>query len=240
MAGWGVFAVTFLTAGVEWVEAFTIVLAVSLGIGWRAAGGAALAALLLLAVLTVATGGAVAAGLQTVWFQAVIGIFLLLFGLRWLAKAVARQAGLKAFHDETQEFAETREKLAGADRQAGWIIAFQGVLLEGLEVWLIVVALGVKGGHVASATLGALAALVMVILAGIAIRAPLARVPENAIKFLVGAAVTGFGSFWTVEALAGPSAWPWGDAALPVLVLFYLLGGLGLVVLLRTRRRVSA
>ena len=129
--------------------------------------------------------------------------FLLLFGIRWLAKAVARQAGLKAMHDEDEEFAETREALARGDRHAAWLIAFKGVFLEGLEVWLIVVALGMKGHHASVAVAAALLALLVVAGVGMLVRKPLRRVPENAIKFGVGSMITAFGTFWTIEATGG-------------------------------------
>lgn len=236
MSDWGIFVATYLAATVEWVEAFTIVLAVSMTIGWGRASGAAFTALLVLAVMTVATGGVLKLGLAMHWLQLIIGIFLLLFGVRWLAKAIARAAGFKALHDEDAEFAETRHKLESGDRHAAWIIAFKGVLLEGLEVWLIVVALGMKAGHPAVATGAALLAFVIVAVVGLLIRAPLRRVPENAIKFGVGAMIVSFGTFWTLEALAGDKAWPWGDWSLLILVGFYLLGGLVLTTILRQRR----
>src|SRR5258706_14367835 len=118
MLDWTVAVPTFLTAAVEWVEAFTIVLAVSMSIGWRAAAGAALAALATLAAMTAATGGGLGLGLDIRWLQLAIGVFLLLFGVRWLAKAVARGAGLKALHDEAREFADTRAELARGDWMA--------------------------------------------------------------------------------------------------------------------------
>jgi uncharacterized membrane protein len=208
MLDWTIVVPAFLTATVEWVEAFTIVLAVSLSIGWRAAAGAALAALAALAAMTVASGGVLSLGLDIRWLQLVIGIFLLLFGVRWLAKAIARGAGLKALHDEDEEFAATRAELTRGDRMAAWLIAFKGVLLEGLEVWLVVVALGLHGRAWVSSTAGALAALLVVIIAGLAIRAPLARIPENAIKFTVGAMITAFGTFWSLEAVGGAAVWP--------------------------------
>jgi uncharacterized membrane protein len=229
---WTVAVPTFLAATVEWVEAFTIVLAVSLTIGWRAAGGAALAALLVLAAMTVATGGALSLGVSIFWLQLVIGVFLLLFGVRWLAKAVARHAGLKAPHDEAEEFEHTRAQLTRGDRSAGWLIAFKGVLLEGLEVWLIVVALGIHGSWASSAG-AAIAALLVVGAAGLVVRAPLARVPENAIKFVVGAMIVSFGTFWTLEAIGGPGVWPGGDWSLPGLVVFYAGGGLLLATIAR-------
>jgi uncharacterized membrane protein len=225
---------TFLAACVEWVEAFTIVLAVSLTIGWRPALGAALAALAVLAAMTAATGGALTLGMRLGALQFVIGVFLLLFGVRWLAKAIARQAGLKVRHSEAEEFDRTREELARGDRYAGWVIAFKGVLLEGLEVWLIVVALGMGGGW-ASAAGAAVVALVVVAGAGLLVRAPLTRLPENAIKFVVGAAIVSFGTFWTVGSLAGEGVWPGGDASLVALAAFYLVGGLVMAAALRRR-----
>lgn len=233
MLDWTVVVPAFLAAAVEWVEAFTIVLAVSLSIGWRAAAGAALAALAALAAMTAATGGALGLGLDIGWLQLVTGVFLLLFGIRWLAKAVARGAGRKALHDEDQEFADTRAALARGDWMASWLIAFKGVLLEGLEVWLVVVAFGLHGRAWTSSTAGAVAALLIVGAAGLVIRAPLRRIPENAIKFTVGTMITAFGSFWSLEAVGGAAAWPWGDASLVGLVGVYALGGLAIVALLR-------
>ena len=128
-------------------------------------------------------------------------------------------------HDESQEFAETRERLARADRHASWMIAFNGVLVEGLEVWLIVVALGIRDpGHL-SAYGAAVAALVVVIVLGAMAHAPLSRIPENLIKFGVGSAITAFGTFWTLTAIGGDRVWPAGDWSLVILGLFYFCGG---------------
>src|SRR5260221_912560 len=137
MLAWTIVVPAFLAAAVEWVEAFTIVLAVSLSIGWRAAAGAALVAFAALAAMTAATGGVLGLGLDIRWLQLAIGVFLLLFGVRWLAKAVARGAGLKALHDEAQGFADTRAKLARGDWTASRLIAFRGRLFEGLAVCLL-------------------------------------------------------------------------------------------------------
>jgi uncharacterized membrane protein len=240
MFDWSIVVPAFLTAAVEWVEAFTILLAVSLSIGWRATATAALAALASLAAMTVATGGVLGLGLDVRWLQLVIGVFLLLFGVRWLAKAVARGAGLKALHDEDAEFAATRAELARGDWMAGWLIAFKGVLLEGLEVWLVVVALSLNGGAWISSTAGALAALILVVGAGVAVQAPLRRVPENAIKFMVGAMITAFGTFWSLEAVGGSAAWPGSDWSLIGLAAFYAVGGLGLIALQRVRQTSGA
>jgi uncharacterized membrane protein len=232
---WTIFLPSFLTATVEWVEAFTIVLAVSLTIGWPAALGAAVAALATLAALTAATGGVLQLGVGIEWMQFLIGVFLLLFGVRWLAKAIARQAGLKARHDEDEEFAATQARLSSGDGRAAWLIAYKGVLLEGLEVWLVVVALSVGAAGWVSAVGGAVAALVMVALAGACLRSPLRRVPENAIKFGVGAMIVSFGTFWSLEAIGGPEIWPMADWSLVGLVAFYLIGGLLLSTALRPR-----
>jgi uncharacterized membrane protein len=234
MLDWTVALPTFLTAAVEWVEAFTIVLAVSLSIGWRAASGAALAALAVLAAMTAVTGGMLGLGLEIRWLQLAIGVLLMLFGVRWLAKAVARGAGLKALHDEALEFAETRAQLRQGERAAGWLIAFKGVLLEGLEVWLVVVALGLHRRAWISSVGAALAALLVVVAAGAMVQAPLQRVPENAIKFVVGAMITAFGTFWSLEGIGGGVAWPWGDWSLLGLAVFYTLGGLALIALMRS------
>ena len=232
---WSTILPLFLAAAVEWVEAFTIVLAVSLSIGWRASFGAALAGIATLAALTAATGGALSLGADAWMLQLAVGVFLLLFGVRWLAKAIARQAGLKPLHDEDQEFRETRAAIRGADWFAAWLVAYKGVLLEGLEVWLIVVAFSLHGGRWVTNTLTALAALAIVAVAGLAARRPLRRVPENMIKFVVGGMIVSFGTYWTLESLAS-DVWPLGDWSLPVLAAFYLLGGQALVPVLRARR----
>ena len=232
---WAAFLPLFLTAGVEWVEAFTIVLAVSLTIGWAASLGAAAAGLGTLALLTVATGGALSAGLNVQAIQFVIGVFLLLFGVRWMAKAIARQAGLKALHDEDVEFRETRETISKGDWFAAWLVAYKGTLMEGLEVWLIVVAFSLHSRAWISNGIAAVAALLVVFAAGLTARAPLRRVPENAIKFIVGSMIVSFGTFWTLEAMAG-DVWPLGDWSLLALEAFFLLGGQALVPVLRGRR----
>jgi len=232
-------APSFLTALIEWVEAFTIVLAVSLSIGWRAAIGASLAGLATLAVLTLAAGRLLVTGLDIGWLQLVVGVFLTLFGVRWLAKAMARHAGLKALHNEAVEFEQTRARLTG-EWAAGWMVAYKGVLLEGLEVWLVVVALGMKtadGTGMVSSAGAALAALLLTCVLGAAVRAPLQRVPENAIKFTVGAMIVAFGTYWTMEGIGGPDTWPLSDWTLPILGAFYLLAGLAVATAMRTRVR---
>lgn len=237
MIDWSIAVPSFLTALVEWVEAFTIVLAVSLAIGWRGAIGAALAGLLTLAALTLAAGRLLATGIDVGWVQLAVGVFLLLFGVRWLAKAMARHAGLKPLHDEGAEFAETGARLTGG-WAAAWAVAYKGVLLEGLEVWLVVVGLGMHGTNgagMASSAGAAGAALLLTVAVGAAVQAPLRHVPENAIKFAVGAMIVAFGTYWTTEGLGGAGEWPWGDWTLPLLATFYGAGGLALASAMRWR-----
>lgn len=242
MIDWSIAVPCFLTALVEWVEAFTIVLAVSLSIGWRAAIGASLAGLATLAVLALVAGRLLATSVDIGWVQLVIGVFLLLFGVRWLAKAVARHAGLKALHDEVLEFEQTRARLTG-EWAAGWAVAYKGVLLEGLEVWLVVVALGMKttdGTGMVSSGGAAFAALLLTCAVGAAVRAPLRRVPENAIKFTVGAMIMAFGTYWTMEGIGGAEIWPLSDWTPPILGTFYLAAGLAVATAARTRVRREA
>ena len=229
---WAAFFPLFLTAAVEWVEAFTIVLAVSLTIGWAGALGAGAAGLGTLVLLTGLTGGALSLGLNLHIIQFGIGVFLLLFGVRWLAKAIARQAGLKALHDEDAEFRETQARITRGDWLAAWLVAYKGTLLEGLEVWLVVVAFSLHSRAWIANGMVALAALLVVLCAGLAVRAPLRRVPENTIKFVVGAMIVSFGTFWTLEALAG-DVWPLGDWSLLVLAVFFLAGGQAVAAFLR-------
>jgi Ca2+/H+ antiporter, TMEM165/GDT1 family len=225
-AQWGGATALFLAAAVEWVEAFTIVLAVALTIGWRRATGAAAAALAVVAALIAVTGAGLAAVQADIdRIRAAIGIFLLLFGLRWYVKAIRRFGGRTALHDEAREFAATREHIEHAEARAAWVVAFKGVLLEGLEVWLLVVALGHTLSY-ATAAGSAVAALALVIGVGLALRAPLTRVPENTLKFMVACAILSFGSFWGIGGLVGERAvWPLGDVTLLLLFAAYALAG---------------
>jgi uncharacterized membrane protein len=222
----GALAATYLTATVEWVEAYTIVLAVALSIGWRRALTAALAAFAVLSVLTTAGSFLLLRIGDLAALQFLIGFFLILFGMRWLGKAIARGAGLKSLHNEDAEFAHLRAMPEINEARAAWAIAFNGVLLEGLEVWLIVVALGVQTHHTIAAATAAIAALLVVILAGAALRKPLARVPENTIKFTVGCGILAFGTFWILSPLG--YHWPLDDFSLLGLFGFYIIGGLAL------------
>jgi uncharacterized membrane protein len=167
----------------------------------------------------------------------VVGGLLLTFGLQWLRKAVLRGAGLKALHDEAQEFAEQAAAARAAARDGGGIdayafaISFKGVFLEGLEVAFIVLTFGANQHRIGLAAAAAAVAVALVVLAGLAARAPLTRVPENAMKLTVGVMLTSFGTFWGAEG-AG-ARWPGGDAALLAIVPAVLLIALALIAWLR-------
>jgi uncharacterized membrane protein len=225
------------------VEALTIVLAAGLARGWRSA-------LLGLGAATVALAIAVAAlgpALTVIPLQAlrlVVGALLLVFGLQWLRKAILRASGYKALHDEDAIFARELAEARGADQDEragvdwyGFTLAFKGVLLEGLEVVFIVLTFGSAQGSIPLAAAGAGGALVLVAGVGVAVRAPLARVPENAMKFAVGVMLTTFGVFWSAEG-AGVN-WPGGDASLLGVLGFVVLSSLVLVRLLRRERRMQ-
>jgi uncharacterized membrane protein len=166
--------------------------------------------------------------------QIVVGVFLLLFGLRWLHKAILRQAGVKALHDEAEEFEATKEALSGREHWVALTTAFNGVLLEGIEVVLIVIALG-GVGHRLGAAVGAVAALAAVIALGIALRAPLTRVPENLMKASVGVMLTSFGSFFVGEGIGVH----WWHEDVSILLLVALFAAL-FVILARVLRQPRA
>jgi len=231
------FLAAFLASAVEMVEALTIVLAVAVTRGWRAAGYGVAAALAALTVIVVVLGPAITR-LPIDALRVVVGTILLIFGLQWLRKAVLRAGGLKALHDEDAIFrAEVEDLRANAGHDwYGFTVAFKGVFLEGLEVAFLVVTFGGTQHNVGLAALGAAAALVVVVAVGVAVHAPLSRVPENTLKFGVGVMLTTFGTFWSAEG-AGVS-WPGGETAILGLLAAVALGSLGLAA--RTRRRVAA
>jgi uncharacterized membrane protein len=226
----------FLACAVEAVEALTIVLAVGVTRSWRSALIGVGTATLALAAIVAALGPALTA-LPINALRVVVGGLLLIFGLQWLRKAVLRAAGLKALHDEEKAFAAETEAARSAARTGtefdgySFTIAFKGVLLEGLEVAFIVLTFGASQHNVGLAAAAAAVAVVAVVLAGVIIRQPLSRVPENTMKFFVGVMLTGFGTFWGAEG-AGAS-WPGGDAALLALVPGVALIALGMVRWLR-------
>jgi len=235
-----VFLGAFLASAVEMVEALTIVLGVGFVRGWRAPLTGAAAAAVALAVVVAALGPA----LQVVPIDSlrlVVGALLLVFGLQWLRKAILRASGYKALHDEDEAFRHEREQAAAAGHEMkagldwyGFTVAFKGVLLEGLEVVFIVIAFGSAQGRLGLAALGAAAAVVLVVAAGLLLHRPLSRVPENAIKFAVGLLLTSFGCFWAAEG-AGID-WPGDELALLGVVAFVGAASFALVRALRHQR----
>jgi uncharacterized membrane protein len=237
-------ASAFLASAVEFVEALTIVLAAGLTRGWRSSLTGLAAATVALAVIVAALGPALKL-IPISALRVIVGGLLLAFGLQWLRKAILRASGYKALHDEDEIFArESAEARAAASETRagldwyGFTLAFKGVLLEGLEVAFIVITFGSTQGSIGLAALGAGIALVLVAVVGVLVRAPLARVPENTMKFAVGVMLTTFGIFWSTEG-AGAD-WPGGDAALPVVLAFVLLLAFAAVTLLRRRRPAFA
>jgi uncharacterized membrane protein len=211
----------FLACTVEAVEALTIVLAVGTTRSWSSAMSGVGAAIVALAVIVAGLGPALTS-LPIDVLRVLIGGLLLVFGLQWLRKAILRAAGLKAKHDELAIFAEETEsaRAAGGGRPGfdgyAFAISFKGVLLEGLEVAFIVLTFGANQHRIPLAAAAAGAAVLLVVAAGAAARAPLARVPENTMKFAVGVMLSSFGMFWGTEG-AGAS-WPGGDAALLAII----------------------
>lgn len=238
MGAGALFVAVFLACAVEAVEATTIVLAAGTVRDWRSALTGVAAGVAVLAVVVAILGPAVSA-LPLQPLRLVVGGLLLVFGLQWLRKAILRASGLKALHDEDAIFARQRAaaQAAGGGGRAGvrdwyaFTLSFKGVVLEGLEVVFIVLTFGTNQHDVGLAAIAGLAAVVAVVLAGVAVRAPLARVPENTLKFVVGIMLTAFGTFWGAEG-AG-AHWPGADGALLVLVPGIAVFALALVAVLR-------
>ncbi|HZC51465.1 MAG TPA: hypothetical protein VE441_03080 [Mycobacterium sp.] len=244
MTSGALFLAVFLACAVEAVEATTIVLAAGTARDWRSALQGVAAGLALLAAAVAALGPAISA-LPLGGLRLVVGAILLIFGLQWLRKAVLRAGGYKALHDEDEIF---RKQLAAARAAASgrrgavadwyaFTLSFKGVVLEGLEVVFIALTFGSNQHDVALAALAAASAVVLVALVAVLVRAPLARVPENSMKFVVGVMLTAFGTFWGAE--GAHAHWPGNDAALLVLVPAIAILALGLVVALRIARRRS-
>ena len=233
----------FLASTVEFVEALTVILAVGSVRGWRdtlAGAGAALAVLLVI----ISVLGSALTQIPLASMQLVVGTLLLLFGMRWLRKAVLRSAGIIPLHDETAAYAKQTRTMQAHGTVQGWDsiafgAAFQITLLEGAEVVFIVIAVGAGGaGLLLPAGLAAVAALLVVALLGIALHRPLAMVPENGLKFAVGVLLSAFGSFWVGEGIG--IAWPGADWSILALVAGFLVLALLAVLLCHwTRPRVA-
>lgn len=238
MSNGALFLAVFLACVVEAVEALTIVLAAGTSRDWRSAITGVIGGVVVLTVIVAVLGPAVTA-IPLGGLRLVVGGLLLIFGLQWLRKAILRASGLKALHNEEAIFATelAAARAAPIGRRgvvADWYsftLSFKGVVLEGLEVVFIALTFGANQRNIPLAATAALAAVVLVAGVGVAVRAPLARVPENTMKFVVGIMLTSFGIFWGAEG-AG-AVWPGADAALLGVVPAVALFALVLVVVLR-------
>ncbi len=227
----------FLASAVEMVEALTIVLAVGVTRGYRTALSGVVAAVAVLGALVATLGPALVHYVPLGTLRLVVGGLLLVFGLQWLRKALLRAAGLKAKHDEDAIFerqvdALRRSGVAPHRDRTGFVVAFKGVFLEGLEVVVIVITLGSTSHHVGAAAVAAGAAVVVVAIAGLVVARQLSAVPENAMKMGVGLMLVSFGTFWSGEGIG--VHWPGSDLAIPVLVACY--GGIAWMATAALRR----
>jgi uncharacterized membrane protein len=235
------FVAAFLASLVECVEALTIVLAVGTTRGWRSSLLGAAASAIFLALL-VAIFGPALGRIPITTLQLIVGILLLLFGIRWLRKAILRAAGVISIHDEARIYEEetalmrSTAKPARAFDAIAFIACFKAVSLEGLEVTFTVLAIG-AGGSLLIASIGAVLAAVLVILLGVVLHRPLSRVPENTLKFIVGIMLTAFGIFWIGEGLSFP--WPGEDLALIGMIALLILFSALAIRLVRTRAGVT-
>lgn len=227
-----------LASAVEFVEALTIVLAVGVTKSWRDALEGTAAAAVALAIMVAIIGIGLLQLVPIEVLRTVIGALLLVFGLKWLRKAILRYSGLKALHDEEKAFQEEVERVRAntTNRGRDWFAvstAFNGVFLEGLEVVFIVIGMGAAGKAMGAATAGAAVAAVIVIIAGIALHQPLKAVPENTMKFVVGIMLTSFGTLWLGEGLG--VQWWHQDFFIPILIVGYVVVSWLLITWIKNR-----
>lgn len=233
---------SFLASMVECIEALTVILAVGSVRGWRSALGGSAAAIVALFVIVVALGRALT-NVPLSTLQLIVGTLLLLFGLRWLRKAILRSAGRMPLHNEQTAYSKNVAVMRSLGETPGWdkvafAACFQITLLEGTEVVFIVIAIGAGGaGLMLPASLGAIAALIVVAILGFAVRRPLAKVPENTLKFVVGVLLSAFGTFWVGEGMG--IHWPGADWAIAGLLAAFLATALLAVPLCRRQANVA-
>src|SRR5438270_1261068 len=224
----------FLSSLVEAVEALTIVLSVATVRGWKPAGLGALAGIGTLALIVILLGPFLDL-VPLHALQLTIGVLLLLFGMRWLRKAILRAAGVIALHDETAVFAAETAALRAHTERLDWLAglaSYKAMVLEGLEVVFIVIGVGAGRGLLVPASIGALAACALVAAVGLVVHRPLARVPEDSLQFTVGVMLSGVGLLWAGEGLG--VAWPGDDLIiLAFAALLLLVAWLAVVVLRR-------
>ncbi len=243
-----VISASFLASLVEFVEALTIVLAVGVTRGWRSAIAGAVSGTIVLAALVVMFGPSLRF-IQIRTLQLFVGLLLLLFGMRWLRKAILRASGVLGLHDEANIFARQTQVLRASGQfknmaptlaidGVGFVTSFKAVLIEGLEVVFIVIAVGATGNMLLPASLGALAAGILVVSLGVILHEPLSRVPENTLKFSVGVLLSAFGVFWIGEGLR--FRWIGEDWAVVGLVVGFLTVSLLAIYFLRSQQVIEA
>ncbi|WP_053961079.1 COG4280 domain-containing protein [Sulfobacillus thermosulfidooxidans] len=214
---------SLLASSVEFIEALSIVLAAGVVYGFRPALKGVFYGILTLALLVAVLGEGILRVIPLQILQGIVGILLLLFGLKWIRKAILRYAGLKALHNEEEAYEKQISRLKASNKGSfeAQATAYNGVVLEGLEVVVIILTMG-SGAHAfGSAIAGAAIGLGLVLLLGISLRAPLAKVPENTLKFVVGVMLTSFGTFWAGQSMG--INWPLSDATLLLLIAGYVL-----------------
>jgi len=228
------FGAAFLGSAVESVEALTIVLAVGLTRGWRAPLYGTVTALVLLGLLVAFFGQLIVTRVPDLTLKLIIGTLLVLFGLRWLHKAVLRSAGVVAMHDEDRAFQATVSSLQERRQARDWVgftLALKGVFLEGLEVVFIVIAVGGTSRGLGVAVAGGILAMIVVAAIGLVVRKPLAMVPENTLKYAVGVVLTSIGTFWAAEGMG--VAWPLDFVSIAILLAVYLAASRAAIALIR-------
>jgi uncharacterized membrane protein len=245
---WAALTGAFLASAVEFVEAFTIVLVVGVTINWRSSLMGSVAAAATLAIIVAIFGIALVQLVSLGMLRLIVGVLLILFGLKWLKKAILRYSGMKALHDEEAIFEEAMAEVRAHGglvtnriEPFGVALSYKAVLLEGLEVAFIVITFGTstisnKALGIGSAAIGAAAAGLLVVFIGALVRTPLKQIPENTLKFIVGIMLTSFGTFWSGEGLG--VMWPLSDVFLLILVATYLLASLLLVLWLKKTKRL--
>ena len=217
-----IFGASFLGSAVEATEALTIVLAVGLTRGWRAPLLGTVVAIVALAVLVILFGQLIVTRIPDSALKLLVGTLLLLFGLNWLHKAVLRSAGVVEMRDEARAYEQTVSQLQETQTRTDWVgfvLALKGVFLEGLEVVFIVIGVGGTGHGLPTAIAGGVIAAAVVAATGFFVRRPLARVPENTLKYGVGVILTSLGTFWAAEGMG--ASWPGDFLSIFVLVAVY-------------------
>jgi uncharacterized membrane protein len=217
-----IFGAAFLGSAVEATEALTIVLAVGLTRGWRAPLLGTVVAIVALAVLVILFGQLIVTRIPDSALKLLVGTLLLLFGLNWLHKAVLRSAGVVEMRDEARAYQQTVSQLQETEARTDWVgfvLALKGVFLEGLEVVFIVIGVGGTGHGLPTAIAGGVIAAAVVAATGFFVRRPLARVPENTLKYGVGVILTSLGTFWAAEGMG--ASWPGDFLSIFVLVAVY-------------------